>query len=69
MSVNLGRTDRITRVVIGLAAFLVGLLLTSWWGLLGIIPISTATAGWCPIKSVVDSLQAQREPTSQAGDA
>lgn len=69
MSVNLGRTDRITRVVLGLAIFLVGLLLTSWWGLLGIIPIITATAGWCPLKSVFDSLQAQREPTSQAGDA
>ncbi len=69
MSANLGRTDRFARVVFGLAIFLIGLLLASWWGLLGFIPIVTAAAGWCPLKSVFDSLQAQREPTSQTGDA
>lgn len=46
---NIGPTDRILRIVIGIAAVGLGVAFGSWWGALGLIPIITAIIGWCPI--------------------
>ena len=49
MKVNVGGTDRIIRIVVGLA--LIGLVLAGligWWGWLGIVPLATGLIGWCP---------------------
>lgn len=51
MSMNVGETERMLRILIGLLfiglAFAFGGL---WWlGLLGIIPVFTGITGWCPV--------------------
>ena len=49
MSCNVGKADRIVRVVIGIGIIATGVIIKSWWGAIGIVPLVTATAGWCPL--------------------
>lgn len=49
MNINVGSTDRIIRIVAGLA--LIGLTLTGYigyWGWIGIVPLLTGTFRFCP---------------------
>lgn len=51
MTANVGTTDRIIRVILGvvllsLLYFLVGG--ARWIGLVGLIPLATAIFSWCP---------------------
>ena len=49
MKTNIGRIDRIARVVVGLAliaATLSGAI--GLWGWIGIVPLATALIGFCP---------------------
>lgn len=48
MKKNVGKTDKIVRIVIGVVILAVGYYFRSWWGLIGIVPILTAAIGWCP---------------------
>jgi hypothetical protein len=48
MKANVGKTDKIIRIILGLAIGAVGLLNHSWLGLIGIVPILTAFISWCP---------------------
>ena len=48
MKRNIGRKDRIARVLFGLAFIAAGVYAESWWGLIGFIPLTTAAIGWCP---------------------
>lgn len=48
MQKNVGSMDRMVRVVLGLAIIGVGLWSKSWWGAIGLVPLLTATLGWCP---------------------
>lgn len=48
---NVGPTDRIVRIVVGLALLSLIFILEGaarWWGLIGLLPIGTALIGWCP---------------------
>lgn len=47
MKCNVGKTDKIIRIIVGLAIGAAGLYFNSWWGLLGIIPLGTALFGRC----------------------
>ena len=47
MKQNIGKTDRIIRVLIGLIVIAVGAYFKSWWGAIGLLPIFTAALGWC----------------------
>ncbi|MDP3582158.1 MAG: DUF2892 domain-containing protein [Ignavibacteria bacterium] len=49
MKQNVGGIDRITRFVVGLVIIVLGIVFQSWWGLIGIVPIFTATINWCPL--------------------
>jgi len=49
MKGNIGITDRVIRIVIGLAVGVLGIVFKSWWGLLGLIPLATAAVGTCPL--------------------
>ncbi len=51
MKRNVGKIDRGFRVIIGLAIILFGLLNHSWFALIGLIPLFTATLAWCPLYS------------------
>jgi hypothetical protein len=48
MKCNVGKTDRIIRVILGAGIIAIGVYLKSWWGAIGIMPIFTAAIGWCP---------------------
>lgn len=48
MKTNVGGIDRILRYLVGLALLGAGLYFKSWWGLVGLGPILTATFRFCP---------------------
>ncbi len=48
MKANVGRTERLIRVVVGVVIVAVGVVYGSWWGAVGLVPIVTGLIGWCP---------------------
>ena len=46
---NIGTTDRIIRIVIGVGVAVIGIVFHTWWGLLALIPLVTAAVGFCPL--------------------
>ncbi len=48
MKLNVGSTDRVIRIVVGVAICAAGWYSHSWWGVIGLVPIVTAAIGWCP---------------------
>ena len=48
MQSNVGKTDRIVRIVVGIVIILLGLVYQSWWGVIGLIPLATGLLRWCP---------------------
>ncbi len=53
MKCNIGRTEQIVRIVIGVAAVLLGLYYKSWWGVVGTVPIITGLIRYCPLSDVL----------------
>ena len=54
MKANVGNTDRIIRIIVGLA--LIALAVTGvigWGGLLGIVPLVAGVVRFCPLYSVL----------------
>ena len=49
MQSNVGKTDRILRVVLGLCIIGAGLMFQSWLGAIGVVLLVTAAVGWCPM--------------------
>ena len=49
MQANVGSTDRIFRVILGVVIIGLGIYFQSWWGAIGIVPLLTATLKWCPV--------------------
>jgi len=48
MQANVGSTDRIIRIVLGLAIIALGVIYASWWGALGLILVATGVVRRCP---------------------
>lgn len=58
MLTNIGTVDRIIRIIVGLAllAWALGYIpgyAANMWGWIGLIPLATALAGWCPAYSLL----------------
>lgn len=49
MKKNIGTTDRIIRLIIGLVIAGFGIYFKSWWGLLAIIPLFTSAISFCSL--------------------
>ncbi|MDD3019711.1 MAG: DUF2892 domain-containing protein [Alphaproteobacteria bacterium] len=52
MKQNVGKIDRIVRVIAGLALLSLLFVLEGdmrWLGLIGLVPLATASLGWCPL--------------------
>ncbi len=47
MKKNIGKADKLIRVLVGVVVILLGIIYQSWWGLIGIIPLFTALSGTC----------------------
>jgi len=48
VSNNVGKMDRIARMLLGITILGLGFYFQSWWGLLGVVPLLTAALRWCP---------------------
>jgi hypothetical protein len=51
MTKNVGRIDRVVRIVAGLAILSLFFVLegaSRWWAVAGFVPLVTGLAGWCP---------------------
>ncbi len=48
MKCNVGKTDRVFRIVLGVIIILAGFYYQSWWGAVGLVPILTGSIRWCP---------------------
>jgi Protein of unknown function (DUF2892) len=48
MKSNLGKTDRILRMIAGATIIAVGVVNQTWLGAIGLVPILTSAIGWCP---------------------
>jgi len=48
MKTNVGTLDRSFRFALGLTLLGAGYYFQSWWGLVGILPLLTATFRFCP---------------------
>lgn len=49
MKTNVGGVDRTIRLLAGVGIIAWGVMNGSWWGALGLVPLLTATIGWCPL--------------------
>jgi len=49
MKANIGKADRWIRIVAGLGIIVAGIVFKSWWGLVGVVPLLTASLRWCPL--------------------
>lgn len=48
MTSNVGSTDKMIRIVLGIVILGAGLYFKSWFGVIGLVPLLTAFIGWCP---------------------
>lgn len=48
MNINVGKYERVFRVVVGVAIVAWGVYAKNLWGAVGIIPLLTGLIGWCP---------------------
>jgi hypothetical protein len=58
MTKNVGSTERLLRIILGLVLLSLLFLVEGqarWWGLLGLVPILTALISWCPINAALGS--------------
>ncbi len=54
MKCNVGPIDRIIRIVIGLVVAVVGVIYSSYWGVVGIGIMATGVFGYCAIYSILN---------------
>jgi hypothetical protein len=48
MKKNIGTIDKTFRIVVGIIILILGIVYSSWLGLIGLLPIVTALTGSCP---------------------
>ena len=48
MQCNVGKTDRMVRMIAGVVIMAAGVYYQSWWGAIGIVPLVTGALRWCP---------------------
>jgi len=53
MTCNIGKIDKIIRLVLGVVIIALGVVNNSWLGAIGLIPLGTALIGWCPLYSIL----------------
>ena len=62
MKTNVGGIDRTLRYIAGLAIIGAGFYFQSWWGLVGLVPILTATFRFCPAYLPFGMSTCRRDP-------
>jgi sulfite exporter TauE/SafE len=49
MKQNIGNTDKIIRIILGIIIAALGFYYKSWWGLIALVPFLTAIISYCPL--------------------
>jgi hypothetical protein len=62
MEKNVGKTDRVIRVIIGLLALVLAWIYSPWWLIIAIIALTTAATQKCPAYSL---LKGKDKPVKQ----
>ena len=52
MKQNVGKTDKLIRMLLGFAIIALGMYFETWWGFAGVVPLVTAFTGFCPLYSL-----------------
>ncbi len=52
MKKNVGKTDKIIRIILGVLIGAAGIYFSTWWGLIGLIPLLTGIFGTCGLYSL-----------------
>ncbi len=60
MKQNIGNTDKIIRISLGVVIAALGFYFKSWWGLIALAPLLTAFISFCPLYPIF-SLSTKKE--------
>ncbi len=61
MQINVGGTDKILRIVAGLAIIGWGVMSNNWLGAIGIVPLATALINFCPVYTLLGFNTSKKE--------
>lgn len=53
MKINVGKPDKIVRIVLGVVIIGLGVYFGSWWGILGLVLLLTGFMNFCPIYHIL----------------
>lgn len=53
MEINVGSTERLLRIIVGVVIIGLGLYFQSWWGVVGLIPLLTGLFRFCPLYKIL----------------
>jgi hypothetical protein len=53
MKCNVGRTDKVARMILAVVIGALGIYFKSWWGLLGVLPLVTGLISFCPVYTIL----------------
>lgn len=53
MKANVGSADRIVRFILGAVIIALGFYFKSWWGVAGVVPITTGLLNFCPAYNLI----------------
>jgi hypothetical protein len=64
MKANVGSSDKIIRIIAGVAAIGAGFYFQSWWGAVGVVPLGTGLLNFCPLYAMlgINTCKAQKAP-------
>ena len=48
MTCNVGDTERMARILVGLAFVGFAIGTQTWWAYIGVVPVITGISAWCP---------------------
>lgn len=52
MKRNVGQTEKILRILAGIVIIAIGVIMNSWWGAVGLVPLLTGLINWCPAYAI-----------------
>lgn len=53
MDKNVGNSDKMVRIALGVLLIAIGFYYQSWWGLIGLIPLLTGIINFCPLYRIL----------------
>lgn len=49
MKTNVGTIDKVVRIILAIIIGVLGYYYQTWWGLIALVPLTTAFIGFCPV--------------------